>query len=330
MLSDVLLKYVVIMSRSLKIALFVTVWLLSQMYPILGCVNAPDNPVKIGQPIYTETLGPQEYIQQLLAGHFTSQDWEFALADATTAKSRGAISFDENSIAVALIHLGRTEEALKILERLEKNRPSSYYTAANLGTVYELLGNNEKAYEWIAESMKRNPDSHFGTEWLHLKILKAKQAIKKDPQWIDKNSVLGIDWELISGDLSKVQVSDDRKVVYNADAVRKAIEYQLHERTEFVKPPDPTVASLLYDLSFLVRHSRSEEHRNLVLKAAHAYGYPNTATSSPALAAPATKIVITGNKTSYWLPAGLAAAGILAVLVFAGLWLKNRQTKSAK
>lgn len=322
-------RYVVTMHRPSKIALFVTIWLLSQTYPILACVNAPDSPAKVGQPIYTATLGPQEYIQTLLSGHLASQDWEFALAEATEAKSRRAISFDENSIAVALIHLGRTEEALKILEKLERKAPGSYYVAANLGTTYELLGDNEKAYKWIAEGMKRNPDSHFGTEWLHLKILRAKQAIKKDPQWIDENSVLNIDWELISGDLSKVQVFDDRKVVYNADAVGKAIEYQLHERTEFVKPPDPTVASLLYDLSHLVRHSRSEEHGNLVLNAAFTYGYPNKSTSSSTIAAPATEIIAIETKTSYWLPA-VIVAGILAAFLIGGLWLKNRQGRPIK
>lgn len=317
-------RYVVTMYRSSKIAVFVTIWLLSQTYPILGCVNAPDSPAKVGQPIYTETLGPQAYIQKLLSGHLASQDWEFALANAKNPNLREANSVDENGIAVALIHLGRTAEALKILEKLERTAPRSYYVAANLGTAYELLGNNEKAYKWIAEGMKRNPDSHFGTEWLHLKILKAKQAIKQDPQWINKNSVLGIDWELIGGDLSKVQVSDDRKVVHNADAVRKAIEYQLHERTEFVKPPDATVASLLYDLSHLVRHSRSEEHGNLVLNAAHTYGYPNGSKLSPAVAAPTTDIITAvETKTSYWIPA-VIVAGILAAFLFGGIWLRSR------
>ncbi|MGQ0541036.1 MAG: tetratricopeptide repeat protein [Blastocatellia bacterium] len=295
-------------------------WLAS---PVLACVNGPDNPVKVGQPIYTETLEPQYYIQKLLSGHLASQDWEFALAEATEAKSRRAISFDENSIAVALIHLGRTEEALKILERLEKNSPGSYYTAANLGTAYELMGNNERAYKWIAIGMKRNPASHFGTEWLHLKILRAKQEIKKNPKWIDENSVLGIRWDAVGNDLSKVQVSGDSGDPYSAETVRKAIEYQLHERTEFVKPPDPTVASLLYDLSHLVRHSRSAKHGDLVLSAAHTYGYPNTSTSSPALSTPATEVIAIETKTSYWQIA-VIVAGILAVLLSAGLWLKNR------
>lgn len=317
-------KYTVTMYHILKIALFITMCLLLQAYPAIACINAPDNPAKIGQPIYTETLEPQEYIQQLLAGHFTSADWEFALTNAKKPNLRASNSVDENSIAVALIHLGRTNEALKILKKLERTAPGSYYVAGNLGTAYELLGNNEQAYKWIAESLKRNPNSHFGTEWLHLKILKAKQAIRHDPEWIDKNSVLGIDWELTSGDLSKVQVSDDRKIIHTADAVRKAIEYQLHERTEFVKPPDPTVASLLYDLSHLVRHSRSAEHGDLVLSAAHTYGYPNTSTSSPALSTPATEIMVIETRTSYW-PTAVIVAVILAVLLSVGLRLKNRQ-----
>ncbi|NOT49024.1 MAG: tetratricopeptide repeat protein [Acidobacteria bacterium] len=311
------------MHPSSKIALFVTILFLSQTCPILACINAPESPVKVGQPIYTEKLGPGEYIQKLLAGHLAAQDWEFALANAKNPNLRESNSVDENSVAVALIHLGRTHEALKILEKLERRSPGSYYVAANLGTAYELLGDNEKAYKWIAEGMKRNPDSHFGTEWLHLKILKAKQAIKKEPQWIDKNSVLGIDWEMISGDLSKVRVSDNRKTVHNADAVRKAIEYQLHERTEFVKPPDPTVASLLYDLSHLVRHSRSEEHGNLVLNAAHTYGHLNTLTSSPVIAAPETETIAT--ETSYWVPA-IIVTSILAAFLFGGLWLRSRTT----
>ncbi|MGD9563231.1 MAG: tetratricopeptide repeat protein [Pyrinomonadaceae bacterium] len=230
-------------------------------------------------------------------------------------------------MAVVLIHLGRTKEALELLKKIEKKKPGSYYVAANLGTAYELLGDNKKAYTWIAEGMKRNPDSHFGTEWLHLKILKAKQAIENDPQWMDKNSVLGIDWKLINGDLSRVQISDDRKVVHDAEAVRKAIEYQLHERTEFVKPTDPTVASLLYDLSHLVRHSRSEEHGNLVLNAAYDYGYPRPPTPSPAVAAPAAEIIAGESKTSYWIPVGISAL-VLGFLALAGLRLTKRHTKT--
>ncbi len=320
-------EYAVIMSRSLKITLLAAVWFTSQMSPVLGCINSPVSPAKVGQPIQTESRGPQDYIHELLSGHLTSRDWEFALANAENPKLRESNSVDENGRAVALIHLGRTEEALKILEKLERKTSGSYYVAANLGTAYELIGDNDKAYKWIAEGMKRNPDSHFGTEWLHLKILKAKQAIKKDPKWIETNSVLGIDWTSIGNDLSKVRVGGDRGQIYGAQAVTKAIEYQLHERTEFVKPTDPTVASLLYDLSHLVRHSRSQEHGDLVLNAAYTYGYPGASTPSAALAAPSAETIADGPTKSYRLPLGITASVLAVVLVLAGLWLKKRQAK---
>lgn len=288
----------------------------------------PDNDVKVGQPIYTEDLGPQEYIEKLLRGHISKTDWEFALAEANTAESRGNGDFD-NAIAVALLHLGKTERALKILQKLERATPRSYYVAANLGTAYELLGDNERAYKWIAESIKRYPESHFGTEWLHLKILKAKQAIKKDPKWIETNSVIGINWESIGSDLSKVQVTGHGDIVHNADAVKKAIEYQLHERTEFVKPTDPTVASLLYDLSHLVRHSKSPEHGDLVLAAAHTYGYPQTSVGSPLEPAPAIEAPPAVVHSSYWLPAGIVAA-LITVLVLAIVWVFRRRSVQMK
>jgi len=309
---------------SLRFA-FASLILLSQVQVVLACINMPDNDVKVGQPIYTEDLEPQEYIETLLRGHLSAKDWEFALAEAKTAEARGDGEFD-NAIAVALLHLGKTNRAVKILERLERTTPGSYYVAANLGTAYELSGDNKKAHKWIAEGIKRKPDSHFGTEWLHLKILEAKQAIKKDPKWIATNSVLGIDWESVGDDLSKVKVAADGGGVRNADEVRKALEYQLHERTEFVKPTDPTVASLLYDLSHLVRHSRSAEHGDLVLAAAHSYGYPQTSTNSPILPAPAIEVAPTPLQAPYWIPAGVIV-GIIAGLGLAAFWLTRRRTR---
>lgn len=314
------------MLHSLKIAFFVTVWITAQMSPALGCLNPPEDPVNVGQPIYTEDLGPQAYIWKLTSGHLSAQDWEYFLADLIRAKRREPVADAENSKAVALIHLGRTDEALKILEKLEKETLGSYSVAANLGTAYELVGDNERAYEWIAKSMDRNPESHFGTEWLHLKILRTKEEIKKDPKWMETNSVLGINWDSVGGDLSKVQVAGERGQLYTAETVRKAIEYQLHERTEFVKPPDPTVASLLYDLSHLVRHSRSPEHGDLVLAASQNYGYAPALTQSPAAA---TEIIPSVPKTSYWLPAGIVA-GILAVLALAVIWGKTRRVDATK
>ncbi len=53
-----------------------------------------------------------------------------------------------------------------------------------------------------------------------------------------------------------------------------AIEYQLSERLQFVKPPDPAVASLLFDYAALEAATRTLESAWGVLQMALEYGYP--------------------------------------------------------
>ena len=241
--------------------------------PVFSCLWPPDVQERVGIPIDLSEAKPAEYFGMLVNGHYKKNYWQSIFDELSKTKKSEMNRSVENRIAVALIHLGRIEEALAILEKLERTKPGSYDVAANLGTAYELMGDNDNAIKWISEGMKRNPESHFGTEWLHLKILRAKLAIKQDSIWSNNNSVLGIDWNLAGRDLSQVAVVDDQGLVHDAASVQKAIEYQLHERTEFVKPTDPTVASLLHDLSHLVRLSKSDEHGNMVFGGAQLYGY---------------------------------------------------------
>ena len=64
-------------------------------------------------------------------------------------KFRGKCDFtNRNDYAVALVFLGRHDEAISLLQSLEKETPNHYSTAANLGTAYELSGNNELALQW--------------------------------------------------------------------------------------------------------------------------------------------------------------------------------------
>src|SRR4029077_1629809 len=102
--------------------------------------------------------------------------------------------FNERSdYAVSLVYVGKTKEAVELLQSLEKEQPGTYIVAANLGTALELLGNNEEALHWIREGIRRNPQSHEGTEWLHAKIIEAKIAQEKDPNYFKSHSVLELD-----------------------------------------------------------------------------------------------------------------------------------------
>jgi len=187
------------------------------------------------------------------------------------AQLRGATDFNDRSdYSVALMYLGRAKEAIELLEKLEKEKPGEYFIAANLGTAYELAGNNEQALRWIKEGIHRNADSHEGTEWLHVKILEAKIAQQEDSRYFENHSVLNlrpeqIEEEFVLGDqkLPRIQVA-------------KAIRYQLSERLKFVKPPDAAVASLLFDYAAIEAATATLESAKRILQMAVEYGYPVT------------------------------------------------------
>jgi len=193
--------------------------------------------------------------------HDEGMEMQSALANST--------NFNERSdYAVSLVYAGKTKEAVELLQSLEKEQPGTYIVAANLGTALELLGNNEEALHWIKEGIHRNPQSHEGTEWLHAKILEAKIAAQKDVDYFKKHSVLELDPQPVSSAI----IMDGRSL--SPAEVVKAIQYQLEERLQFVKPPDPAVASLLFDYAAIEAATNILESAKGLLKMAVEYGYP--------------------------------------------------------
>jgi hypothetical protein len=114
-----------------------------------------------------------------------------------------------------------------------------YNTASNLGTAYELEGLNDSAYYWINRGIELNPESHDGSEWIHLLILEYKMSGATQLS----GSVLNLDF----GNAAIPENIHD----YDVNEIYRDIQYQLKERTLFVKPPDPIVGSMYYDLGNL-------------------------------------------------------------------------------
>jgi hypothetical protein len=184
---------------------------------------------------------------------------------------RGSTNFtDRSDYSAALMYLGRSEEAVQLLTHLEQEKPGEYFIAGNLGTAYELCGSNRAALHWIQQEIQRNPDAHNGTEWLHAKILKAKIAAEEDPAYFTKHSVLNLQPSEIF--IAKI-VNMDGQTMSPRD-LADAIEDQLGERLQFVKPPDAPVASLLFDYAAIEAGTRSLESAKGVLNMALKYGYP--------------------------------------------------------
>lgn len=162
-----------------------------------------------------------------------------------------------------LIILGRYKEAIELYKKIESIQPGRYSTASNIGTAYELTGDNTEALKWIEKAVKINPKSHESSEWIHVNILKAK--IKGD-QYITSNYLLGKDFgseKLLQSDLSMRELKDLKNQLY----------YQLNERISFVKPKDKIVAQLLFDLGNLAFLTNSKPEAKEDYRLAKEYGF---------------------------------------------------------
>ncbi|MEM7391121.1 MAG: hypothetical protein AAF492_02140 [Verrucomicrobiota bacterium] len=91
---------------------------------------------------------------------------------------------------VETILSGDPAAGIVLLQRMEAETPGRYNTAANLGTAYELSGDNRNALTWIREGIERNPKAHDGTEWLHAVILETKIELEQDPDYLKKRRII--------------------------------------------------------------------------------------------------------------------------------------------
>ena len=155
----------------------------------------------------------------------------------------------ENDAAVRLVLKGNVPAALEMLLKIEDEHPGLYATAANLGTCYELSGDDEKALHWIEEGLQRNPYSHMLAEWLHVRVLEAKIALKSDPSWLDNNTITGLD--LTRGTFETSQGIKD------SEGVLASLRSQCTVRALFIKPQDPVMGQLLYEAATFMLEKRA-------------------------------------------------------------------------
>lgn len=139
---------------------------------------------------------------------------------------------------LVFIILGEYQAAIDLYLEIEKLEPNRYSTASNIGTAYELIGENEKALYWIKKAVEIDPSLHENSEWIHINILEAKI---KGENYYTTHHLLNTDFgteKKPASDLSKKELID----------LQNALRFQLTERMTFVKPVDKIVAQLLFDM----------------------------------------------------------------------------------
>lgn len=174
-------------------------------------------------------LNPKYYIGRLKALELEIQ------------KASGNRRFENISDYCAfLIKLGRSGDALPILENLLKQKPNEYTLNANIAVALELLGDPERALEYLRKSLKLQPDSHYNSEWFHERILEAAVLQKKNKTSFQSMNIL------------KLSRRDSLKRITE-------ISYQLRERIPLTPSPNPLLSKVLTECADFFRSSLSLE-----------------------------------------------------------------------
>jgi hypothetical protein len=200
------------------------------------------------------------------------------LAEAQRLKAKAADPRDfknQNDYAVTLIHLGEVARAMALLRIVEAQHPGRSQTAANLGTGFDLLGHNLEALQWIREGIRRDQQEHFGTEWLHVRILEAKIAAAANPRFLRTHSVAGLDFGTAEEPrLLRPYPPDNTGRPVSIKELGTALGYQIGERLEFERPPDPIMGDLLFDWGNLLAVTEVLESADAAYSEAERFGPP--------------------------------------------------------
>lgn len=262
------------MSKMLSI---VVLLFLSALQDVLACLNETGTN-RYGQQVALHDQSAESWKKRLKTPWKNSAYFPEYGKEVIQAIKEDPTVENKNNLAVYLVYLGKYQSAIDLLTHIERIEPGRYRTASNIGTAYELLGDNAKALQWIKEGIRRNSDSHFGSEWLHVRILEAKIAEQQGKPVPRRGSILGLDFGryLVPVVPELLPLGNDGKPVSKFN-LANSITYQLIERTSFVRPNEQIVAGLFFDLGNIEFAAGSIEKAEVAYEFALRYGYPDEA-----------------------------------------------------
>lgn len=238
--------------------LFIFIFIFQTQFSF-GCLNGETLELKNGVLLYQDS----EYMDIPKGHDFYKQDFEAIIKDLRKLYKETKDIDYLSDVGVVLILQKKYNEAIKLYNEIEKSHPNRYSTASNLGTIYELTGDNINALKWIEKAIKINTKSHNGSEWIHVNILKAKV-----------NGLNFSSQNIINTDFSFESFPNTDLTKNNLSSLRFQIYFQLNERMSFIKGKDKSIAILLFDLANIdyLLGKKSSQYKELY-KMAIDYGF---------------------------------------------------------
>lgn len=310
--------YCSIMLRIIRLFLFacsLAIAIPPNAYACLNSYSRAEPPFLINKLDLQALLAPPDK-RQLPYWHHGFHDDQSLQHDKDSLDRIGFQRLDfkgKSDYAVILLKMGETDRAIKMLRDLYETHPREYNILANLATALELAGQSKEAHELLEKAIALNPASHYGSEWIHLRILEQKIATQPDYKQIIQ---LGV------GNFSTWIT--DKKYVFPrpADSLKLQLAYQLHERIAFIAPPDAIIGQLVFDFADIVAKNDSLEAAIPFYN--YAAGYSTALKDSVAARKEAIKEERKIVKNTFRWAGVVWAIPILVLVVVFVAWLRHR------
>lgn len=235
------------------------IFLLSLKFNGVACLNGDSKILKNGAILY------MDYKKSVPHGHYFYINEEFK-STIREVDSLYKVTKDLDYLSdkgLLFILLKEYDKAIKLYLEIEKMKPGRYSTASNIGTAYELIGDDENALKWIKKSIEIDSTSHYSSEWIHVKILEAKIDLQKP---INSLSLINTDF----GTDSLPKTNLPKEALTN---LRDALYFQLNERISFIKHKEKIIAQLLFDLADITFLSSDYHDAISIYDIAEKYGF---------------------------------------------------------
>ncbi len=183
-----------------------------------------------------------------------------------------------NDLVIALLYAKRTAEALTLSTQLLAKYPEDYNVVITHAAALELSGRPADAIPFMKKAIGLNPDSHRGSEWIHLNLLeqRVRGTVPSDP-W----SLIGVDLRPDSALMAPDSV-DLRQLA-------KQVHYQVNDRLFFTPANDPLFGALLFAYADLLELCKFRNQAKLARERAASYGFVFQ-WEPPAAAAPVVEV----------------------------------------
>lgn len=255
------------MSKNLKTFIF-TLVILTYSNPSFSCVNEYRSLIE-GNIVY-KSVFPRFQPTRDLSNKIELES-KLKLAEKNYKKRKTIENYSD--YGAELLYSGKYKEAEKIYKEIEKKDKGRYITYSNLGTLYELIGKDKEALDFIQKSYEINSDSHSGSEWIHIEILKEKIKAKGNDKYFLEHNILDNAGYYFGKDVipsyPKSYTKDD------IERTKEELRVQLQERTSFINPQNILVGQLFFELGNM-EALVTDVHRALEMyELSEKYGYSN-------------------------------------------------------